>query len=375
MKTERTNVRRHLDRLICLLALLALPVSVAAAAPAKSPPSSTPPVFITSNPIDAVVLIDGKAVRSSRTPMLLRDLRDGKHRIVVARRGYEPYSGSITVAGTKPIVFHAVLDSSSFVLGPQAKVFIGGKSAANEASQYRFPTGQYQVGSSKGNFTINTVFPNQQIMNLVDLTTGALAVVSVIVLGSTILNSSNSNNSNNSNGGNGGAIALWSITGVSALSDVMLHVQKTRFMKDNAPIPMNRSAIDAEQTYNKAQELLVANNLGGAAELYIQIIRDNPESAYYPRALYQLAKIHAIEGDDLLATTELNIILDKYPLPDLYDKTCKSLADISYRKQDYSKAIADLDKMVFLDPLFPRDQIAQYRASIEQKMKQSGAGS
>lgn len=361
-----------MSSLFCLLCAVVISVPIAAA-PAPKATGPAPPVFITSNPIDAVVVIDGKTVYS-RTPMLLRNLQNGKHRIMIAHQGYAPYSGTLVVGGTKPVVFHAALESSSFVpvFGSHEKVVIDGTRANNSQERYRLPTGQYQFDSSGGTLTINPVFPAQQILNVVDLTTGGLAVASLILLGDAILNSSSANSSN---GNNGGSIAVWSLTGVSALSDVLLHIQKARFMRENAPVPIMRSAIDTEQTYNKAQELLASGSLASAVELYIQIIRTSPDSAYYPRALYQLAKIHAIEGDNLLARSELSIILDKYPMPDLYDKTCKSLADISYREQDYRQAIAYLDKMVFLDPLFPRAQIEQYRTSIEKKLSQKGAGS
>lgn len=366
--TRRIRLNR---RLLCLLGAISVCIPAAAAPAAKAKPG--PPVFVTSNPIGAVVVIDGTTQRA-RTPMLLRHLAVGKHRIVIARKGYSPHSGTLVVGGTKPIVFHAALEASSFVpvFGAHERVVLDGKRADYSTDRYRLPNGQYQVDSKNGTLTIDPVYPPQQIMNVVDLTTGGLAVASLIVLGEAIFNSQSSSGSN---GGNGGAIALWSFTGLSALTDVLLHVQKARFLKANTPVPIARSAIDAEQTYNRAQDLLANGSLESAAELYIRIIRGSPESTYYPRALYQLAKIHAIEGDNLLATAELNLILDKYPLPDLYDKSCKSLADISYRAHDYRKAIAYLDRMVFLDPLFSRKMIEQYRRSIEEKMSSGGASS
>lgn len=368
---KRASINRAILSLLGAISIC-IPAAVAAAAPAsKAEPG--PPVFVTSTPIDAVVVIDGKT-QHDRTPMLLRNLAAGKHRIVVARKGYAPHSGTLVVGGTKALVFHAALAATSFVphFGADERVVLDGKPADTSAGRYRLPNGQYQVDRRNGVLTVDPVFPAQQIMNLVDLTTGGFAVASVILLGSAIFNN---HNSASSNGGNGGAIAVWSITGLSALTDALLHVQKSRFLKANAPVPIKRSRVDAEQTYRKAQDLLANGGLQSAAEDYIQIIRDKPDSVYYPRALYQLAKIHAIEGDSLLATAELNLILEKYPLPDLYDKSCKSLADISFRAHDYRQAIAYLEKMVFLDPLFSRKQIEEYRASIEQTMRSAGASS
>lgn len=378
MAETRKNRTQSAWTLLCLLAALSIFLPAAAVAAPRAIAKPPTPVFITSNPIGAVVIVDGKTL-PERTPLLLRTLAAGKHRVQIARNGYLPFHGTLDVTGTKPVVLRAVLNETSFVpaLGPHEKVVLDGKRVDLATERYRLPAGQYRIGRTDGTVTIDPIFPSQQVMNVVDIMTGGLAVASLIVLGDTILNGLTSSGSNNSGGGNnlGGPIAVWSLTGMSALTDALLHIQKLKFLKDSAPIPIKRPPVDAEETFNKAQDLLASGSLNGAAELYVEILRHDPESVYYPRALYQLAKIHAIEGDNLLATAELNIILGKYPLPDLYDKTCKSLADISYREQDYRRAVSYLDRMVFYDPLFPRGQIEAYRASIEKKISQGGTGS
>ncbi len=363
-----------------LLALLLLGSLLAAAAAAPAFAQSPPAVFISSNPIGAVVIVDGKTI-PARTPILLRDLAIGSHSVEIARRGYAPYRGRIEVVGEKPVTFNANLKERFIdpMFSPQQKVIIDGKTADYAQEQYQLPSGEYRIDTQDGVISIKPVFPAQQIMQVVDLATGALATASVILVAEAVVNTytqPNPNNYNN-NGNNGGAVGVWVVTGFAALSDVFLHIRKARYLKAYAAtaVPLEQSAAGVEKSYSKAQELLASGDLGAAAELYIQIIRHNSDSLYYPRALYQLAKIHAIQGDNMLATAELRIILDKYPLPDLYDRTCKSLADISNREGDYKNALAYLDKMVFLDPLFPRAQILEYRTSIEKKMSQTGAGS
>ncbi len=365
-----------------MLAVCTLPLAAQSSKSTSSTPAnqqSSTAVFITSNPIGAVVVVDNKTILS-RTPVLLRDLSVGKHRVDIARRGYTPESKSFEVSSGKPTVVNLSLKPEFIdpLFPANQKVTIDGHAADYGKERYYLPAGEYRVGKTDGAVSINPVYPNQQVLGIVNVATAALLTTSAILAGEAILSSlssSSSQNTNNNNNGMGGQIAVWSITGLTTLSDIFMHIQKARYLKAYAPeaVPLQTTQSSAEELYNRAQNLLGNGDLAAAAELYVKIIRAKTDSAYYPRALYQLAKVHSIEGDNLLAKTELSLILDKYPAPDLYDKTCKSLADLSYRQGDFKSALSYLDKMVFLDPLFPRTQIEAYRASIEQKM--GGAGS
>lgn len=368
---------------IALLSACTLPLAAQSSKSSAPPPAKQQPataVFITSNPIGAVVVVDRKTILS-RTPVLLRDLSVGKHRVDVARRGYSPESKSFEVSGGKPTVVSLSLKPEFIdpLFPANQKVTIDGHSADYGKERYYLPAGEYRVGKADGAVSINPVFPNQQVLGILNIATAGLLTTSAILAGEAIMSSlgssSSQNNNSNNNNGMGGQIAVWSISGLATLSDIFMHIQKARYLRAYAPqsVPVRTTQSSAEELYNRAQNLLGAGSLAAAAELYVEIIRGNTDSAYYPRALYQLAKVHSIEGDNLLAKTELTIILDKYPAPDLYDKTCKSLADLSYRQGDFKTALSYLDKMVFLDPLFPRTQIDAYRASIEQKL--GGAGS
>lgn len=383
MRGEQVIARcRHGRLFIRIFARIAsaavFPLFVASTLFAQSVSSPTA-VFIDSDPIGAVVIVDNKTILS-RTPVLIHGLSVGKHRIDIARRGYAPRSTTFEVTDKKPTVVKATLRREFIdpIFAAGRKVLINGKQADYSKYHYRLPIGEYRIGEMNGIATVTPVFPARQILTVIDITTGGLLVTSAILAGEAILNtaatSPQDNTGNNNTANMGQDIFVWIMTGIATLSDAFLHIQKTRYLRTYAatPVPIRTSSTNAERLYRRAQTLLGSGNLSVAAELYIRIIRDNSDSPYYPRALYQLAKIHAIQGDNLLATAELRIILDKYPAPDLYDKTCKSLADISYRQGEYMLALGYLNKMVFLDPLFPRAQVEKYRRTIEEKMNGVG---
>lgn len=340
-------------------------------------PEVSPALFLNSNPIGAVVILDGRTI-PARTPMLFRGLKPGGHRIEIAKKGYSPYYGKIQAVAGKPTTVTIDLKPRYIapVFGPASKVMIDGKRANYAKTRYRLPPGQYRLASRNGVVSIVPTFPDEQIMRATDLATGALLTASAILIAESILDANLPGGApNTSNTGN--YTPVWVISGFSLVSDLFLHVQKARYLKAYAanPVPIESSAGDAQHLYEKGQSALASSDLSAAAHYYIRIVRHDSSSLYFPRALYQLGKIHAIEGDDLLATAEFRLILEHYPMADLYDRTCKSLADLNYRAGNYREALSYLDKMVFIDPIYTRKEISAYRAEIEKRLAQKGAGS
>jgi tetratricopeptide (TPR) repeat protein len=80
--------------------------------------------------------------------------------------------------------------------------------------------------------------------------------------------------------------------------------------------------------------------------------------------LFKTARIHFLTGEDSLATIEFNLITDHYPLPDLYDKAHRGLADILLRQGAYQESIGQLQHMVFADPLYSEEEIELLEAEI-----------
>ena len=81
-------------------------------------------------------------------------------------------------------------------------------------------------------------------------------------------------------------------------------------------------------------------------------------------ALFKTARIHFLTGEDSLATIQFNLIADNYPLPDLYDKAHRGLADILLRQEAYRESIERLRLMIFADPLYTEEEIELLKAEI-----------
>ena len=359
--------------LLCSALLLSASLSAPFSASAQSGgkrAAAQPVLFIDSNPIGAAVVVDGKPL-DARTPLLLRNLKPGNHSLSLVKFGYAPWSGTTRLSAGKVMVVDQPLSDESFAprFDPSDRVYINGVERSYKDGHYRLPDGEYRITRSGRVVSVEPIFPAQQMLGIVDLTTGLLLTGSVVSAANELLNPSSS--------GNGAFTAVYIATGVLAVTDTLLHYKKSQFHNDFRvqTVPNPGAPSLAETEFSKAQELLTTNDLTGASELYVRVLEDHADSPYFPRALYQLAKIHSIQGNNFLAQAELRLILEKYPSPDLYDKSCKSLADLSDRQGDYKLALSYLDKMVFLDPLFSRKQIDDYRAAIEKQMAAGGSGS
>ncbi|HUX19638.1 MAG TPA: PEGA domain-containing protein, partial [Spirochaetia bacterium] len=264
------------------LALFALPALFAQNASSTPPPveatlakggtasraNPATATFIMSNPIGAVVILDNKTLLS-RTPLLLHGLGPGKHRVEIARRGYAPERTTFEVSKTKPTVVTVSLKQEYIdpIFDPSQKVLIDGKRADYAKQSYRLPTGEYRVGESDGTVSIDPVFPNQQILSLVDLATAGLVTASAVLVAQTIVSSMTPSATNNSNNNNmGGQIAVWVTAGFSTISDLFMHIQKARYLRAYAAATVRRSSssANAEQLYNRAQSLLGSGSLTAA---------------------------------------------------------------------------------------------------------------
>ena len=65
-----------------------------------------------------------------------------------------------------------------------------------------------------------------------------------------------------------------------------------------------------------------------------------------------------------MAQMELDLLIDRYPTVDLYDKARRTLADLALASSEFARSLEELDAMVFADPLFVPEEIDQYRAEI-----------
>ena len=338
----------------------------AVAGVAADPSSKNEILFISTDPMGAVVVLDGRPLPKT-TPVLLSEVKPGKHRLAITRSGYRTVTQAFTaVAGkVEAVTVNLGEDFISPVLPSNESLAFKGRLYPYSSHYYEIPTGNYSISRNGNTVAFTPLFPGQNTLTFFNIATPILLGVAAATTVGAIFSS-------NSNPDWGGPIVSYLASALSIGIDISLHVQKSRYLQTYAVTPVPRGLSTVAQRYDKASELLTQGDLTDATDQYIAIVEQPQDSTYYPLSLYQLGRIHLIQGNVMLATAELRLIVDKYPLPEIYDKACKSLADIADAQSDYKAALGYLDRMVFFDPLYPRSQIDQYRTALEAQERGSG---
>ncbi len=109
----------------------------------------------------------------------------------------------------------------------------------------------------------------------------------------------------------------------------------------------------------------------GAIDAYTEVIENYPGSVYIPGALYKTAKIDEILGNLTRAGLSYRALIETYPVPEYYDKSCAALAGILERQSQYNEAAEYLKRMIFYDPSFSEDEIKaliEELESVEEKL-------
>jgi tetratricopeptide (TPR) repeat protein len=148
--------------------------------------------------------------------------------------------------------------------------------------------------------------------------------------------------------------------------DLVLHLKRRSFRKAYTynVRPLQESPHVARELYERAEGLLAQDRREEALHFYGLVVHEHPDSVYLPQALFKTAKIHFLTEDDTLAILEFQLLASRYPLPDLYDKAKKSLADLYARQGAYPESLAHLAAMVFADPMYTREDIELYRCEV-----------
>lgn len=346
--------------------LLAATTSYAAGAPAPATTVKDEILFISTNPMGAVVVLDGKTLPRT-TPVLLRDVKPGKHRLAITKQGYRTVREDFEAAAGRVTAIKVNLAENfiSPVLPKNEELAFKGRLYPYSSEYYEIPTGTYSISRKGDTVAFTPIFPGQNALSFFNVATPMLLGASAAATISTLFSSS-------SHPDWGVPVLSYFASALSIAVDISLHLQKDRYVNSFAITPVPRAVATVAQRYEKANELLAQGDLADAVDQYIAVVEQPQDSIDYPLALYQLGRIHVIQGDLMLAISELRLIIDKYPIPEVYDKACKSLADIADQQGDYRAALGYLGQMVFYDPLYPKGQIEQYRAAIEAQEGRSG---
>jgi outer membrane protein assembly factor BamD (BamD/ComL family) len=325
-------------------------------------------IFLTSAPINARVLDNGQPV-AQETPLLLLDLAAGKHVFEVRKEGYATRIVEVVLGPGEIETVSVDLGAGTFqpAFLNEPNLMLGAKQEPSAGRIFQLPEGSYRIRRSQGTLRIEPVYRLQGLIAGLHVALPlALAFSGVLTLkdlaqppkGTFPLSAP--------------TMSAYGITLGLAGLDVVLLLQRRKFVKsfEYSARSLQDSEHIAREFYDKGEEMLALDRKEEALRFFGEVVYGHKDSPYLPQALFKTAKIHSLTGEDTLAILEFQLIANRYPLPDLYDKARKALADLYLRQGAFPSSLEQLGAMVFADPLYGREQIDQYRCEVLERWTQ-----
>lgn len=326
-------------------------------------------VFVLSEPMGASISVDD-APQESRTPALLF-LPVGEHDIVLRKLGYGDGRAEVSVAPGEPMTLFWDLSQGSIALSfPEESEAVIGDAPEDLRGRYvRLPDGEYILERDGALLRVDPVYPRQRLLD----TARTAAVISAVAAGISSLDYVVR--------GEGPIYEqpLLMTSYVSTLTATTLAVgftiRRSRYLADTAVRvePFGDLSAAAEQAMELAAAQLAAGNLKEALAGYLGIVEAYPESRFVSEALFRIGRIYTLTGRIQTAIVILRRTIESYPHPEIFDRACKSLADLLFSEERFEESLAYLDRMLFVDPLYSREEIEEYKGIIRQGMTTTGA--
>jgi tetratricopeptide (TPR) repeat protein len=327
----------------------------------KAPPVPAT-LFLTSSPINAQVLHNGEPL-VAQTPLLLRDLPPGKHTFELRKEGYPARKVRLELAAGE--VKSQVVDLAGGTFQPaflnETEVLLAGKPEKAAGVIFQLPEGDYRIRRAGDNLIVEPRYRLQGAITGLNIGIPLALAFSGLLTVYDVLNPPNSAFPLSA-----ATLSSYGVTAGLAGFDLVLHLKRRSFRKaySYSVIPLQDSPHVARDLYERAEELLAQDRREEALHFYGLVVHEHPDSVYLPQALFKTAKVHFLTEDDTLAILEFQLLVTRYPLPELYDKAQKSLADLYARQQAYPESLAHLDAMLFVDPLYSHEDIDLYRCEV-----------
>ena len=335
---------------------------VAAYCSALAADSGTAVYFLSSSPINAQVLHNGEPM-AVETPLLLRDLTPGKHTFELRKEGYPARKLTLELAAGEVKSQIVNLTGSSFqpVFLNETELVLAGKPEATAGVIFQLPEGDYRIRRQGDNLVVEPRYRLQGAINGLNISLPLALAFSGLLTAYDLLTPPDGPLPLSA-----ATLSSYGITAGLASFDLVLHLKRRSFRKaySYSVSPLQESPHVARELYDRAEALLAQDWREEALRFYGQVVHEHKDSVYLPQALFKTAKIHFLTEDDTLAILEFQLLASRYPLPDLYDKAQKSLADLYARQGAYAESLAHLDAMVYADPLYSREDIDLNRCEV-----------
>ncbi|MDA3808694.1 MAG: PEGA domain-containing protein [Spirochaetaceae bacterium] len=316
------------------------------------PLSAESSLFITSNPLGASITVDGTP-RSEKTPMLIRNMENGTYLIEVIGEGYYPLKKRIVIDSEVPQVYN-------FDLLPE---FITATIHQNEIANktVKIPPGSYLINDDENGMNILPQYPHQEIINGFNLVIPILSAFSIGLTVNEVLDPQNDQVVISPF-----VIATYIINSLLISTDIAFYIHKSSYMKKqivNISTTFPQEEL-IEKIYNTANALLEKGDFNSALKEF-EIIRENYKlSLYYPLTVYKTGSIKMILFNLDGAEEDFKLIINKFPMPEVYDSSLRKLVEIGVRKLKYDTALEYLNRILYIQNYPTREDIQLRKCEI-----------
>jgi hypothetical protein len=326
-------------------------------------------LFLTSVPIGAQLRTRG-APAGGKTPLLLRGLDPGTYRFEVRKEGYLARNVEIVLGPGQTSVLEIDLVEqgiSSTFPEDDSIVVLNREEKAGERIFY-FEQGSFTISREQGRVYVDPLFPQQRLIDGLHVAIPIMLLFSGLLTADAVLTPSDSEWPIPP-----AVLAAHGVTLSMIGVDIALNVKKRKQLRaySFSTRGQEQTLASARRLYAESEQDLEDGSLSKAMSGYTRLVSSFPDSPLVPQALYRMAGIHYLRGENDSAAALYRLIVREYPVADLYDKCQKTLADLLVQSGRYEESIEHLDGMVYLDPLYSRGEIEAYRTKILEQRKKT----
>jgi tetratricopeptide (TPR) repeat protein len=355
-------MERWLNVSVHRLVMVSMMLLAARSAPCESLPRPGSILFVNSSPLGAEVAIDGQPL-DGRTPLLLRGLEPGEHKLELRKPGFQTRSLEIGLASGEAQVVAVDLPeqgiSTSFPA--EGEIYIEGKAEAAGDRIIYFEQGIFSIAREQGVVHVDPLYPQQRLIDALNITIPIMVIFASLLTVDAVCNPPATD---------------WPIPPAVLASngitlsmiglDIGLNLHKRRQARSYSWTARSAEANQqvARDLYAEAEQRLELGKLDEALERYSELMRIQPDSPLVPMSLYRVGSIQYLKGENTEAIKSFESLTRDYPVAEFYDRSQKNLADLMLLAGQFEASLGHLDDMVFVDPLYSREEIAFYRHSV-----------
>ncbi len=314
-----------------------------------------------TSPLGAAVRIDG-VQEQQHTPALFF-LPAGEHEVVVHKLGYGDGLATVVVARDQVETVSWDLATGAIEISlPEESEAVVSDGLRNISESYvSLPDGEYRIARRESAVRIDPVYPKQRALT----NARVAAVVSLVAAG--ILSADYAIRGDGPIYEEPLLMTSYIATAGAASAVTALTLRRGRYLARHRALvrPISNLETAPAREAELAEAELAAGNLEAALSRYIGLVEEYPETVLIPEALFRISRIHTLTNRIGTALLTLRTLIDDYPHPDVYDRACKNAADLLFSRRRYEESLAYLDRMLFVDPFYSREEIAEYRRLIE----------